>query len=162
MAEISPTLAGVALLAIGLTLLIAEAHVPSGGIFGLAGGASLVAGGVILYEGDSTIRDVAAAVMVTTGVAGAAFAIYAGRRTLEAHRQPAKTGWEELVGAEGVVKAPLDPIGQVFVEGALWRARPSADGASIPEGRVVVDRVEGLTLHVRPVDSASGQPHLKE
>ena len=45
---------------------------------------------------------------------------------------------------------PIDPIGQVYVEGALWRAR-SADGDPIAVGATVtVEEVDGLTLIVRP------------
>jgi len=64
------------------------------------------------------------------------------------------------------VREPLDPIGQIFVEGALWRAEltpPGAgteqaatgsagDGRPLERGsRVRVESVEGLTLRVRPL-----------
>jgi len=46
-----------------------------------------------------------------------------------------------------------EPAGQVFVEGALWRARHDpmeADEPRLHEGDpVVVERVSGLTLCVR-------------
>ena len=77
-------------------------------------------------------------------------------KIIRAHRdEPVRTGWEEIVGAEGKVRIPLDPVGQVFIEGALWRAR--ADGeAEIPLGsRVRVEAVDGLTLVVRPLASAA-------
>ena len=44
-----------------------------------------------------------------------------------------------------------DPLGHVFVQGALWRARTSDE--SVLERRpdqVVVDAVDGLTLTVSP------------
>jgi membrane-bound serine protease (ClpP class) len=67
------------------------------------------------------------------------------------------TGWEELVDRVGEVRQPLDPVGQVFVEGALWRAE-AADGAGrIPLGvRVRVESVDGLTLRVRPLEGEEG------
>jgi membrane protein implicated in regulation of membrane protease activity len=54
---------------------------------------------------------------------------------------------------------PLDPVGQAFVAGALWRVT-LADGAAEGEAervrergaRVRVESVEGLTLRVRPVE----------
>jgi membrane protein implicated in regulation of membrane protease activity len=56
------------------------------------------------------------------------------------------------------VRQPLDPVGQVFVEGALWRAELTAangDGRPLERGsRVRVESVEGLTLHVSPVGAA--------
>jgi membrane-bound serine protease (ClpP class) len=86
---------------------------------------------------------------------------------MRARRQPARTGWEEMIGAVGEVRDPLDPVGQVFVEGALWRAELApaardaaqrgavvdADGRALGRGsRVRVESVEGLTLRVRPLD----------
>jgi membrane-bound serine protease (ClpP class) len=76
------------------------------------------------------------------------------QKALKANRSPAMTGWEELIGTEGEVRVPLSPVGQVFVEGALWRARPADDGVTLDRGyRVRVESVDGLTLVVRPVGS---------
>ena len=38
------------------------------------------------------------------------------------NRRPKLTGWEEIIGSTGDVRVPLDPVGQAFVGGALWRA----------------------------------------
>ncbi|MGH3994258.1 MAG: NfeD family protein, partial [Pseudonocardiaceae bacterium] len=62
------------------------------------------------------------------------------------------SGREALGGRMGVVRNWGAGGGQVFVDGALWRARSSwADGAEeLGEGdAVVVERVNGLTLAVR-------------
>ena len=69
-------------------------------------------------------------------------------------------GWEELVGREGTVRTPLDPTGQIFIQGALWRARLSDPAAAAPTvgDRVSVDSVDGLTLAV----SSVGAPSDKE
>ena len=50
-----------------------------------------------------------------------------------------------------MVRSWSDGVGQVFVDGALWRARPSVlEEAELSEGdSVVVERVTGLTLAVR-------------
>ena len=59
---------------------------------------------------------------------------------------------EALPGRIGVVRSWDEPAGQVFVDGALWRARHEAlpDDETIHEGdTVVVERVSGLTLSVR-------------
>ena len=44
-------------------------------------------------------------------------------KAVQARHAAVHTGSEELVGAHGVVRSPLDPVGHVFVQGALWRAR---------------------------------------
>jgi membrane-bound serine protease (ClpP class) len=69
-------------------------------------------------------------------------------------RRKATTGAEGLVGAVGVAVTACNPDGQIRVEGELWNA-VCAEGAQ-PGDRVVVERVEGLTLIVAPVHSGRG------
>ena len=64
-------------------------------------------------------------------------------------RQPPKTGVEGMVGLIGVVRTAVAPQGQVAVHGELWEA--VSDQPLQPGDRAEVTRVEGLTLHVRPV-----------
>ena len=63
-----------------------------------------------------------------------------------------------MIGAIAEVREPLDPVGQVFVQGALWRALlvdGDRDRRELDRGsRVRVESVEGLTLHVSPVGAA--------
>ena len=48
------------------------------------------------------------------------------------------------------------PVGQVQLDGALWRARMwelEGEGAPVAEGcAVVVESIDGLTLTVRPAE----------
>jgi membrane-bound serine protease (ClpP class) len=68
-------------------------------------------------------------------------------------RRPMRCGAEGLVGHVAIVRRPLDPLGEVAVDGELWRARRSWADEDEPvpaEGdAVVIDRVRGLTLCVR-------------
>jgi membrane-bound serine protease (ClpP class) len=67
---------------------------------------------------------------------------------MRARRRQALTGQEGLIGLTGESRADLAPEGQVWVKGALWRAR--ALQGSIPAGRKVrVRRVDGLLLLVQ-------------
>jgi membrane-bound serine protease (ClpP class) len=140
----------------GVGLIVAEAHLPTHGILGGAGVAALVVSGLLLYNTDSDAFEVSVPVVIVTGTLLGGFAAFAVQRTVLAHRAPARTGWEELVGEVGEVRVPLDPIGQVFVEGALWRARPADEGTTLGRGyRVRVESVDGLTLLVRPAGAAA-------
>jgi membrane-bound serine protease (ClpP class) len=151
-AQLPVTLVGILLLVLGVAMIIAEAHLPTGGLVGAAGVAALVASGLLLYNTDSDAFEVSVPVVVVTGVLLGGFIAFAAQRTVRAHRRPVLTGWEEMVGAIGEVRQPLDPLGQVFVEGALWRARPADDATSVDRGyRVRVESVDGLTLVVRPL-----------
>lgn len=159
-AQLPVTLAGILLLLAAVGLIVAEAHLPTGGLLGAGGIAALIASGLLLYDTDSEAFEVDVPVIVAVAVLVGGLALLVSQRVYAAYRQErVMTGWEELIGAEGDVRVPLDPIGQVFVEGALWRARPLDDGASIALGaRVRIARVDGLTVFVEPLGTAAGEP----
>ncbi|MGH2957466.1 MAG: NfeD family protein [Solirubrobacterales bacterium] len=145
-----------ALVGIALVLFIAEAHVP-GGVFAGLGIASLVGAGFAFREAGN---DLPIAVIVAAALVLGGFFIFAGRKVFKAHRdEPVRTGWEELVGREGEAREPLDPVGQIWVEGALWKARVGDGEPGLEAGaRVLIESVDGLTLVVRPVSDVAGEP----
>ena len=142
----------VALIAIGL--LLAELLLPTGGVLAAVGALGLVGARVYAHtaQSDASASDWAGPGLITLGLLCLVTSYVVGRKVLAAHRdEPVRTGPEELVGARADVRTPLDPEGQVWIEGALWRARLAGDeGSPQPGDRVVVEAVEGLTLVVRP------------
>jgi membrane protein implicated in regulation of membrane protease activity len=58
---------------------------------------------------------------------------------------------DTLVGEAGRALEALEPgaIGRVELRGSTWNARNAGGAALEPGARVRVERVEGLTLHVR-------------
>jgi membrane protein implicated in regulation of membrane protease activity len=58
---------------------------------------------------------------------------------------------DTLVGDAGRALETLAPgaIGRVELRGSVWNARNAGEGPIEPDARVRVERVEGLTLHVR-------------
>jgi membrane-bound ClpP family serine protease len=142
---------GIVLVLAGAGLLAAEAHLPTYGLLGVAGLVSLVAGGVIAVDasggGPLLVLFVALLLALMAGLT----LVVAVRGVASVRRRRARTGPEALVGHVGVVRHELEPVGQVFVDGALWRARACWDlDGELHEGdSVVVERVEGLTLSVR-------------
>jgi membrane-bound serine protease (ClpP class) len=145
---------------VGVALLLAELLLSTGGVLAALGAAGLIAGGVLALtaDADSSAADWAGPALITLGVLSAISFYFIGRKVLEAHRdQPVRAGHEELIGAAAEVRTSLDPEGQVWIEGALWRARLAGDGAPPrPGDRVTVEAIEGLTLVVRPKSSPTG------
>ncbi len=140
---------GVVLLVLAAGLLVAEVQLPTGGLLGVAGIAALVAGGLLLFDTGDAEPSVSPALVIVLAVLIGALVAFAGQRVHAAHRRPVATGPEELVGSEGVVRVALDPVGQVFVGGALWRARPERRDQAIGVGcKVRVESIEGLVLTV--------------
>jgi len=145
---------GVALLLFGAALLVAEAHAPYG-VLGAAGGVSLAGGAALAIAGaGGGLAIVLSAGLAAVAVAGVWVAV-ATRKALATRALRASSGREALSGRMGVVRSWAGEGGQVFVDGALWRARHSwaGDGEELGEGdSVVVERVSGLTLAVRKAE----------
>ena len=141
------------LLVLGAVLLAAEAHLPTYGALGVAGIGALVSGVVLALDAAGGGVALVVSVALAIGVGAGAMLLWAVRASLPVVRTRARTGAEALVGQIGVVRQEPAPLGQILVDGALWRARPcwEEDGApALRKGdHVVVERVNGLTLSVR-------------
>jgi membrane-bound ClpP family serine protease len=146
------TALGFALLVIGAILVVAEAHVPSGALGVIAAGA-LIVGAIIVIGSLGGSEALAVPVGVALGAAAGGWALVVTRQAAGSRRVRIQAGSESLCGRVGVVRRWSDSAGQVFVDGALWRARHElmeADDQTLREGDpVVVERVSGLTLSVR-------------
>jgi membrane-bound serine protease (ClpP class) len=146
------TALGFALLFIGAILVVAEAHVPSG-ILGLVAGVALIAGAVIAIGALGGGAALAVPVGIGLGAAAGGWAVVATRKAAGGQYASVGAGSESLCGQLGVVRRWSDSAGQVFVDGALWRARDrwaEPEAEALHEGdSVVVERVSGLTLSVR-------------
>ena len=77
--------------------------------------------------------------------------------SLAARRLVVRSGRRAMVGRIATVRAVPAPVGQVQLDGALWRARLwelEDGGAPLAEGSaVVVESIDGLTLTVRPAET---------
>lgn len=145
---------GVALVLVGAALLVAEAHLTAG-VLGAAGAVSVALGVALAIAGAGG----GLAVVLAAGVGAAAvtslWLVVATRKALATQTLRLRAGPEALAGRVGVVRRWSGDGGQVLVDGALWRARPSwvDEDASLREGDpVVVERVSGLTLAVRKAE----------
>jgi len=146
---------GLLLVLVGAALVVAEAHVPSHGALGTAAAAALAAGIGLLVSGAGLG---AAAVLGATAAAALfslALVLLVARKGLATRRIRARGGAEGLIGRLGEVRAPPAPVGRVFVDGALWRARRwdlEGEPDLRPGDPVVIEQVSGLTLTVRPAE----------
>jgi membrane-bound serine protease (ClpP class) len=150
------TALGVSLLLIGGIVILIEAHVPSLGILGGPGVIAVGAGAVLAVGGlggGLAVSIVAALVLVLVGFSVVTLSV---RKGIGVRRRRVRAGPERLMGHVGVVRKWADPTGSVLVDGAIWRARRSwtEEGQTeLHEGdAVVVERLDGLTLAVRPAE----------
>jgi len=141
----------VALLVSGALLLVAEAHLASYGVLGVAGTVALVAGVALAISAAGAGTLLALALTLPLALGLSTVVVIAARKALAVRRRRPVSGAAGLIGRVGVVRRAPAPLGAVLVEGELWRARPSwEDEPALHEGEhIVVERVHGLTLAVR-------------
>jgi membrane-bound serine protease (ClpP class) len=139
--------AGLLLILFGVALLIAEIKVASHGVLTIGGVVSMVLGSFMLYEAPEAGFRVSWTVILPTVGASAGLVVWAVSAGLRAMMRPPTTGAAGMIGQHAVVRAALDPEGQVQLDGELWRA--VAEDAPVPAGETVrVTGVDGLTLRV--------------
>jgi len=151
--------AGLLLIGLGVILLLLETQVVSNGLLTVAGLVCFALGASALYTepgGDpmAPIVEVAlpviAVMTITTGMLMALITLAAVRsRTMPA---PAGTyGAAVPAGSEGIVQAPLVPVGTVHMAGETWTAQ-ARDERPLPRGWPVrLVRMDGLLAIVEPV-----------
>jgi membrane-bound serine protease (ClpP class) len=148
---------------VGIALLLAELLLSTGGVLAVLGAAGLIAGGILALGAEGGAPDWVGAALITLGALSGLSFVFIARKVIAAHREePVRTGYEQLTGALAEARTPLDPEGQVWIEGSLWRARLGGDGAPPrPGDRVRVEAVDGLTLVVRP-EPPPGAPESEQ
>jgi membrane-bound ClpP family serine protease len=149
---------GLVLLVVGALVAIAEAHYPSHGIAGGLGVLVMAIGAVLAISGLGAGVLVGLLGGVVLAGAGAGAVALTVKRGMAVRQRRVCTGAEGIVGHLGVVRNWTDGTGSVALDGAVWRARRSitAGDEDVPElhegDTVVVERLNGLTLSVRPAE----------
>ncbi len=147
---------GVIFVVVGAALMVAEAHLPSHGVLGTGAAAALTAGVVLALSGSGIAGAAVVAGGVTVALATLGLAWLLLRKSLSAHRMAVRSGPRALAGRVATVRTVPAPVGQVQLDGALWRARMwdfEGEGVPVAEGSaVVVESIDGLTLTVRPAE----------
>jgi membrane-bound serine protease (ClpP class) len=152
LAQLPTSAAGLLLILLAFGLFVAEAFIVSHGALAVGGVVSLIFGGLLLFDTGSEAFEISVPVVIFTAALLGGFFVFVISKAVEARHRHVRTGREELIGMHAVVRSPLDPVGHVFVQGALWRAVAS-DSQELEVGdEVVVERVDGLTLTVRKAD----------
>jgi membrane-bound serine protease (ClpP class) len=121
-------------------------------VLGTAAAAALAAGVGLLVAGAGLGAAAVAGTTLAAALFSLAFVALIVRKGLATRRIRARGGAEGLLGRVGEVRTAPTPVGRVFVDGALWRARQwDLDGepALEPGDPVVIEQVSGLTLTVR-------------
>jgi membrane-bound serine protease (ClpP class) len=145
---LSVNYAGLALVALGVGMIIAEFFFPTYGSLGAGGLIAFIVGSLILFDTDVPGMQVGRpliAALATMGAIVIGGIVYLATRAMS---RPVTTGVPGMIGANAEVFEDFTGKGRVRYGGELWNARSQAALHAGQAARIV--RVEGLTLWVEP------------
>jgi membrane-bound serine protease (ClpP class) len=147
--------AGLALMALGIALLVAEVLTPTFGALGIGGVVSFVVGSIMLLNTD--VPGYTINIGIIAGLAVSAFGLLALILWLVVRAQRTRpfAGKQLIHEHVGTLLEPLEADGASWarIDGERWRVRSNQ---SLPSGaHVRVTRREGLTLWVTATDNDS-------
>jgi membrane-bound serine protease (ClpP class) len=145
---LSVNYAGLALIALGVVLIVAESFVPSFGTLGLGGIIAFVIGSVMLLDNDVPGFSIAWQLIAAMGLAGALVLLAIVSFAVRARRRPVVSGVEGLTREIAEAVEDFDRQGLVRVHGELWTA-VSAEPVRAGQ-RLRIRQVDGLVIQVEP------------
>ena len=141
--------AGLGLVLLGLSFMVAEIFVPSYGSLGIGGVIAFVVGALMLIDTDVPGFGVPVSLVITLAATSALFVFVVAAAALKARHRPVVSGREQLIGSTGIMLDDSDAEGWARVRSEQWRVR-----SAVPLKRGQQVRVtgrEGLVLTVAPL-----------
>jgi membrane-bound serine protease (ClpP class) len=142
--------AGVALILLGLSLMVAEAFVPSFGALGIGGVIAFTIGSLILIDTEQAGFGISLPLILVVAVSSAFLMVFVIGMALKSRNRPVVSGREEMLSSEGVVVEDFSGDGDIRVHGEIWRAR--SEHPLKKDQLVEITGREGLVLKVTPVN----------
>ncbi|WGF90049.1 NfeD family protein [Marinivivus vitaminiproducens] len=141
-------LTGLALIALGVLLIVAEAFAPSFGALGIGGMVAFVAGSIMLMDTGVPGFAIAGPVIAGVALAGAGLLLAIVVLVTRGQKRGIATGKESLIGSAGLVRSWHAGSGRVTAQGEIWQAH-GPDGL-LPGQAVRIRALRGLTVEVEP------------
>jgi membrane-bound serine protease (ClpP class) len=145
---LSVNYAGLALIALGVLLIIAESFAPSFGALGLGGIVAFVIGSVMLLDRDVPGFSIAWQLVGVMALAGSLVLLAIVSFAVRARRRPVVSGSEGLLAERAEAVEAFETRGRVRVHGELWDATSRAPVRAGQRLRILSR--DGLTLVVEP------------
>ncbi len=144
---------GLALIVLGIGLMVAEAFLPAFGALGIGGVICFVLGSIMLIDTDIPEFELSPVLIGAVALVNGGLFLIVLSFAARAWRKAPVSGIESMTGLNGKVVEWSGGRGRVLAHGEIW----SAVGPERiePDSAVKIERVDGLTLHVRPADPES-------
>jgi len=141
--------AGLALMALGLAFMVAEAFVPAYGSLGIGGIVAFVVGAMMLIDTDVPGFAIPWSLIALLAIVSVVFVVVVAQMALRARKRPVVSGVAALVGAEGEMLEDATDGGWASIQGETWQVMTTSRVARGQKVRVVA--VDGTRLRVAPV-----------
>jgi len=149
--------AGVALVALGAILMLAEAFLPSFGALGVGGIIAFVVGGLFLIDTEAPGFGIPLAFLVGLAISSALVIGAVGSFAARTRRRPIVSGREQMAGMVATVTTVTPDGAWALVQGESWRVHSNSPLA--PGDRVRITALDGLTLHVETLTPDPANRH---
>ncbi|MCK9563437.1 MAG: nodulation protein NfeD [Bacteroidales bacterium] len=146
--------AGVVLIALGASLMLAEAFLPSFGALGIGGIVAFVVGGLFLVDSDVPGLMVSLPFLVALGVTSALLLFAIGVLAVRARHRLVVSGREQMIGARGRVTHVAEGASYADIRGEMWHVTGAQ--ALRPGDEIRVTGMDGLRLRVELVAGNDG------
>jgi membrane-bound serine protease (ClpP class) len=150
--------AGLLLIILGFVLFVLETQIVSHGLLALGGIVCVALGASALYTapasgGTPAVQVAPGVLVVTTGTLAVLMGLlsFFALRTRRMKAPKDQLGRPVPIGTEGVVQAPLEPVGTVFLSGETWSARTPDERLLARETSVRLLGFDGLIALVEPI-----------
>ncbi|MBT8121857.1 MAG: nodulation protein NfeD [Gammaproteobacteria bacterium] len=141
--------AGLALVALGIIFMLAEAIVPSFGALGFGGVIAFVTGSIILFDKAGPGYAVSLPLIAALALVSAGFFLFVVGAAIKARKRPVVSGEEEMLHMTGEVIDGFERKGRIRIHGEVWKAESAVPLHSGDKVQVVA--VDGLVLKVQPI-----------
>ncbi len=142
--------AGAGLLILGIVLIIFESMAPSFGIFGIGGVVAFILGSIFLVDAEQAYFRVSTPLIAAIATVFSVLMFISLAYLWRSRQSKIVSGQEEILGETALVDDDFDGTGYVLFNGERWTAkslRPLYKGQ-----KVIVNRIDGLTLHVSDLE----------
>jgi membrane-bound serine protease (ClpP class) len=144
--------AAVVLILASFVLFALEAKFATHGVLAIGGIVTLVIGALLLVDAPIPEMRVKLATALALSIPMCLITVFLMTIALRARANKVVTGAEGLVGEVAVAQTTLAPAGKVFIHGEIWDAVASENVS--PGEKIVVQKVDGLELKVKPFESS--------
>lgn len=155
--------AGLALIALGIGLMVAEAFVGGVGVLGVGGVAAFIIGAIILIDTDVPGYGIPTGLIAGMAIVSAVLIVAVIKMALRTRRQLVVSGADMLIGSTveivGNVAGGPRPDGWARVQGENWKVVSKVPMRNGDRARVVGRK--GLVLEVVPVGVRANSGELK-